>query len=46
LGAKWKEMSDSEKKPYQDMADRDKIRAETEKKQYVSVFGKKVGYRK
>ena len=35
LGARWKEMNDSQKKPYQDMADRDKTRAETEKKAYV-----------
>ncbi|SAM62229.1 probable NHP6B-nonhistone chromosomal protein [Ustilago bromivora] len=31
LGARWKEMSDVEKKPYNDMANRDKARAEAEK---------------
>jgi hypothetical protein len=35
LGAAWKEMKDSDKKPYQDMAERDKTRAETEKAAYV-----------
>jgi hypothetical protein len=39
LGAKWKEFSESEKKPYQDMADRDKIRAEDEKKAYKASGG-------
>jgi len=34
LGAKWKEMSDAEKKPYNDMANRDKARAEAEKAAY------------
>lgn len=34
LGAKWKEMSDAEKKPYLDMANRDKARAEAEKAAY------------
>lgn len=34
LGAKWKEMSDAEKKPYLDMANRDKLRAEAEKAAY------------
>lgn len=38
LGAKWKEMSDKEKKPYQDMADKDKTRATTEKDAYVSII--------
>ncbi|KAN0065364.1 Non-histone chromosomal protein 6 [Thecaphora frezii] len=36
LGAKWKEMSDSEKQPYLDMANRDKLRAEAEKAAYNS----------
>ncbi|ORZ13543.1 high mobility group box domain-containing protein, partial [Absidia repens] len=30
LGAKWKELSDAEKKPYQDKADADKKRYEAE----------------
>ncbi|ETS60872.1 hypothetical protein PaG_04789 [Moesziomyces aphidis] len=34
LGAKWKEMSEAEKKPYNDMATRDKARAEAEKAAY------------
>lgn len=34
LGATWKEMSESQKKPYIDMAERDKVRAETEKAAY------------
>lgn len=34
LGARWKEMSDAEKKPYLDMANRDKARAEAEKAAY------------
>ncbi|PWN87179.1 high mobility group box, partial [Acaromyces ingoldii] len=34
LGAKWSSLSDSEKKPYQDMAERDKQRAETDKAAY------------
>ncbi|SPO36695.1 probable NHP6B - nonhistone chromosomal protein [Pseudozyma flocculosa] len=34
LGAKWKEMSDSEKQPYLDMANRDKLRADAEKAAY------------
>ncbi|KAK4052308.1 Non-histone chromosomal protein 6 [Microbotryomycetes sp. JL221] len=34
LGGKWKEMSDSEKKPYTDMADKDKARYEKEKEGY------------
>ena len=34
LGAKWKEMSEAEKKPYNDMANRDKARAEAEKAAY------------
>lgn len=35
LGAKWKEMSDAQKKPYNDMANRDKARAEAEKAAYA-----------
>jgi hypothetical protein len=38
LGAAWKDMKDSDKKPYQDMAERDKTRAETEKAAYVSAL--------
>ena len=38
LGAKWKEMSDKEKAPYQAMADKDKTRASTEKEAYVSTY--------
>lgn len=39
LGAKWKEMDDSEKKPYIELAARDKARAETEKTNYeVCLF--------
>jgi len=34
LGAKWKELDDSEKKPYIDQAARDKTRADTEKADY------------
>ena len=34
LGAKWKEMDDSEKKPYIEQAARDKARAEEEKAAY------------
>ena len=36
LGTKWKEMSDDEKKPYIDMANKDKERAETEKAAYAN----------
>ena len=35
LGTKWKEMSEDEKKPYIDMANRDKERAEAEKAAYA-----------
>lgn len=35
LGATWKEMSESQKKPYIDMAERDKVRAENEKAAYT-----------
>jgi len=35
LGTKWKEMSDDEKKPYIDMANKDKERAEAEKAAYA-----------
>jgi len=31
LGAKWKELDDTEKKPYVDLAQKDKARAEAEK---------------
>ena len=34
LGAKWKELDDSEKKPYLEQAARDKARAEQEKSEY------------
>jgi len=34
LGAKWKELDDSEKKPYIEQAARDKSRAEDEKNAY------------
>ncbi|TFY65549.1 hypothetical protein EVG20_g5531, partial [Dentipellis fragilis] len=34
LGAKWKELDDSEKKPYVEQAARDKTRAEQEKAEY------------
>ncbi|TCD62830.1 Non-histone chromosomal protein 6 [Steccherinum ochraceum] len=34
LGAKWKELDDSEKKPYIEQAARDKTRAEQEKSEY------------
>lgn len=37
LGATWKQMSDAQKKPYNDMAERDKIRAEQDK----AAYGKK-----
>jgi len=36
LGAKWKELSESDKKPYHDMAARDKKRYEAEKETYES----------
>ncbi|PWN99691.1 HMG-box [Tilletiopsis washingtonensis] len=35
LGAKWQEMNDAQKKPYVDMAERDKLRAAKEKADYV-----------
>ncbi|KAK9722509.1 Non-histone chromosomal protein 6 [Basidiobolus ranarum] len=34
LGAKWKTLSDIEKKPYDDMAQRDKLRYEAEKRRH------------
>ncbi|KAK1926568.1 putative nonhistone protein 6 [Papiliotrema laurentii] len=34
LGAKWKEMSPAEKKPYEDKAEADKVRAARQKKEY------------
>lgn len=39
LGATWKEMSDDEKKPYVDMAERDKERAATAKAEYEANGG-------
>ncbi|PWN21193.1 hypothetical protein BCV69DRAFT_248528, partial [Microstroma glucosiphilum] len=39
LGAAWKEMSDAQKKPYIDMAERDKVRAETDKAAYAKKNG-------
>ncbi|CEH13028.1 non-histone chromosomal protein 6 [Ceraceosorus bombacis] len=39
LGAKWQEMSEAQKKPYLDMAERDKVRAANEK----AAFEKKSG---
>ncbi|GFZ48952.1 Non-histone chromosomal protein 6 [Saitozyma sp. JCM 24511] len=41
LGAKWKEMSAGEKKPYEDQAEKDKKRAAKEKGEYDSANGKK-----
>lgn len=40
LGAKWKEMSDTEKKPYEDKAKADKDRAAREKADYTATNGK------
>jgi hypothetical protein len=34
LGAKWKELDEEEKKPYVDLANKDKTRAENEKASY------------
>lgn len=34
LGAKWKELDESEKKPYVEQAAQDKLRAEQEKAEY------------
>jgi len=39
LGAKWKELDDTEKKPYIEQAARDKQRAETEKTAYDDTKG-------
>ncbi|PAV15701.1 HMG-box [Pyrrhoderma noxium] len=39
LGAKWKELDQSEKKPYIEQAARDKARAEQEKKNYEKKSG-------
>ena len=36
LGTKWKEMNEDEKKPYIEMANKDKERAETEKAAYAN----------
>ena len=41
LGAKWKELDDEEKKPYVDLANKDKARAETEKAAYDKGTTKK-----
>lgn len=43
LGATWKEMNESQKKPYIDMAERDKQRAEAEKAAYNSAKPTKKG---
>lgn len=37
LGAKWKDMSEAQKQPYNDMADRDKARADSEKSAYKTA---------
>ncbi|KAN0080065.1 High mobility group box domain containing protein [Tylopilus felleus] len=39
LGAKWKELDEDEKKPYLDMAAKDKTRAEEEKASLTSTKG-------
>jgi len=39
LGAKWKELDESEKKPYVDQAAKDKARAESEKQKYEAKAG-------
>ncbi|CAD6574333.1 MAG: Non-histone chromosomal protein 6 [Tremellales sp. Tagirdzhanova-0007] len=39
LGAKWKEMKDSEKKPYDDAAEKDKVRAAKDKSAYEAGGG-------
>ncbi|KAJ3486411.1 hypothetical protein NLI96_g4272 [Meripilus lineatus] len=39
LGAKWKELDESEKKPYIEQAARDKARAEKEKNEYDEKKG-------
>lgn len=41
LGAKWKEMSANEKKPYEDKAKADKDRAAKEKAEYDASNGKR-----
>ncbi|KAI0946160.1 hypothetical protein AcV7_010204 [Taiwanofungus camphoratus] len=43
LGAKWKELDDSEKKPYIEQAARDKARAEQEKTEYDGKKGESAG---
>ena len=37
LGEKWKELSDKEKKPYEEKAKKDKERYESEKASYAAV---------
>lgn len=37
LGARWKEMTDAQKQPYKDMAERDKVRASNEKSAYKTA---------
>jgi len=37
LGEKWKELSDKEKRPYEDKAKKDKERYENEKASYAAV---------
>lgn len=37
LGARWKEMSEAQKQPYKDMAERDKVRASSEKTAYKTA---------
>jgi hypothetical protein len=37
LGEKWKELSDKEKRPYEDKAKKDKERYESEKASYAAV---------
>lgn len=41
LGAKWKEMSAAERKPYEEKAKNDKDRAAKEKAEYAAANGKK-----
>ncbi|PCH43010.1 hypothetical protein WOLCODRAFT_90097 [Wolfiporia cocos MD-104 SS10] len=43
LGAKWKELDESEKKPYVEQAARDKQRAEAEKTEYDGKKGDSAG---
>ncbi|EIW68534.1 hypothetical protein TREMEDRAFT_32029 [Tremella mesenterica DSM 1558] len=39
LGEKWKAMSAAEKKPFEDLAAKDKLRAEKDKKAYLATGG-------